>query len=188
MEKVLIAIEGMHPNRQLLCYAAGLCRRIKAELNVLHIIHPKAHAAARKNLQHQARKAQTMFEGSMMAAAFAETGEFDTAKSLADKARAKIKNILADADQTAVPCRVEISSGEAGPEITRFIDRHRGVILAIYDDSAAAPPMAAAAEASPETPGELLEQPIVVPKVNAPQLQKSLSVPLVVRRMREDGK
>ena len=40
MKKVLLAIDGIKPDVKAFRYALQMCKRIKAELNVLHLIGP----------------------------------------------------------------------------------------------------------------------------------------------------
>ena len=49
MEKVLLAIDGIYPNRKILEYAVDLCKRIKAELNILQVIEGGSGHANRSN-------------------------------------------------------------------------------------------------------------------------------------------
>jgi len=153
MEKVLLAIDGMRPDQQLVDYAAKLCRRIKAELNILHVIDPSTYAGHLKNIQRQAYRARDMFENTMVAAAFAESGDFDTARRLADKASAQIHQLLSDTDRTDVKYRVQVKAGETEREILRHVNQNRNIVLTIYDG-----------------------------KFMTPGLRKKLSVPLVARR------
>ncbi|MFP4225419.1 MAG: universal stress protein [Desulfobacterales bacterium] len=182
MEKVLLAIDGMRADQQVVDYAAKLCQRIKAELNILHIIDPEAYASHLKKFQQRAHRVRDLFESSMMAATFAETGEYDTAKSLLDKASAQINQMLSDTDKKAVKYRVQIKPGEADQEIIKHVKKHRDIVLTIYDDGVCGGMTDAAdnrktIKDAAAAPGAGRRA-----KVNASELQKALSVPLVVRR------
>lgn len=182
MEKVLLAIDGMRPDQQVVNYAAKLCQRIKAELNILHIIDPEAYAGHLKKFQRRAHRVRDLFESSMMAAAFAETGEHDTAKSLLDKASAQINQMLSDTDKKAVKYRVQVKPGEADQEIINHVKKNRDIVLTIYDDGVSGK-MTEAADTR-----EAIKDAAAAygagrrAKVNVSELQKALSVPLVVRR------
>ena len=84
MEKVLLAIDGMIPEQKAFRYAVALCKRIKAELGIFQIIRPQYYREYKKKIRNKASIAKKFFEGSMMAATFAEAGEFDTAKEIRD--------------------------------------------------------------------------------------------------------
>ncbi len=179
MEKVLLAIDGMRPDQQIVDYAAKLCRRIRAELNILHIIDPEVYAGYLKNFHRQVHRARDLFENTMIAATFAETGEHDTAKNLIDKASAQINRLLSDTDKNDIKYRVQVKPGETSQEIVNYVDRHRDIVVAIYDNSGSKknPDGRDGLEDSGSTPftGKKL-------KFNAAELQKKLAVPLVVRR------
>jgi len=182
MEKVLLAIDGMRPDQQIVDYAAKLSRRIRAELNILHIIDPEVYAGYLKNFHRQVHRARDLFESTMIAATFAETGEHDTAKNLIEKASAQIDRLLSDTDKNNIKYRVQVKPGETGQEIVNYVDRHRDIVVAIYDDTGsqkipdAADGRDAAKKSDPAPAGGKKR------KFDASELQKKLVVPLVVRR------
>ncbi len=133
MESVLLAIEGMYPDRTLISYAASLCRRIRAELRVLYVIDPGIYEEQMKTLRKQLHRARDSFESTMIAASFAESGEFDTAGILADKTSAKIQQLLSETDKKAVKYRVQVKPGRTGAEILKHVNQHRDIVLAICD-------------------------------------------------------
>jgi len=69
----------------------------------------------------------------MIAASFAESGEFDTARILAEKTSAGIQQLLSEADKKAVKYRVQVKPGRTGPEIVKHVNQHRDIVLAICD-------------------------------------------------------
>ncbi|MBS3757833.1 MAG: universal stress protein [Desulfobacterales bacterium] len=187
MEKVLLAIDGMRPDQQIVDYAAKLCRRIKAELSIVHIIDPEVYAGCLKNFHRQVHRARDLFENTMIAATFAESGDHDSAKSLMDKASAQINQMLSDTDKNAIKYRIEVQPGETGQEIVKYVNKHRDVVVAIYDGSGFSTPPdtadgkegAADADPSPGLGGK--------PRFKVSELQKKLAVPLVVRRFATNG-
>ena len=183
MEKVLLAIDGMMPDQQVVIYAARLCQRIKAELNILHIIDPQVYAGHLKNFQRQVRRARNLFENAMMAATFAETGEHDTAKNLLDKASAQISRMLSDSDKNAVRYRVQVKPGETSQEIIKHVKKHRDIVLAIYDDAISSKMVNPAEDQYLRGNAGKAAKDVRRPKINASELQKELSVPLVIRRL-----
>lgn len=182
MEKVLLAIDGMRPDQQIVDYAAKLCRRIRAELDILHIIDPEVYAGYLKNFHRQVHRARDLFENTMMAATFAETGDYDTAKSLIDKTSDQINRLLSDTDKNDIKYRVQVKPGETGQEIVKYVDRHRDIVVAIYDNSGSEKiPDAADGRNAPED-GDSAPSTSKKLNFNASELQKKLTVPLVVRR------
>ncbi len=182
MEKVLLAIDGMMPDKQIVVYAAKLCQRIKAELNILHIIDPHVYAGYLKNFQRQVRRARDVFENSMMAATFAETGEHDTAKSLLDKASAQISRMLSESDKEAVKYRVQVRPGNTSQEIINHVKKNRDIVLAIYDDAIARKIVNPTDDQGHCGHIRKTAKTGRTHKINASALQKELSVPLVIRR------
>lgn len=182
MEKVLLAIDGMLPDQQIVRYAATLCQRIKAELNILHIIDPQLYAGHLKNFKRQARRARDLFENTMMAATFAETGEHDTAKSLLDKASAQISRMLSDSDKKAVKYRVQVKPGDTSQEIINHVKKNRDIVLAIYDDTLSNKMLNPTDDQDLRGKADTMEKAVRRPKIDASALQKELSVPLVIRR------
>ncbi len=185
MGKVLLAIEGMSPDRQVFDYAVNLCRRIRAELNILHIIDPTKIARPKvagrfQMLRKQMDMARGCLEKTMMAATFAETGEHDFAREIMDEASANIKRLLAEKDQTSVDYRVKIKTGNSGAAILDYVDRHRDIVLAIYD--APLDPERPSHAAGEERGEASVPEDIKQQKDFVTRLQKQLSVPLVVRR------
>ncbi|MDH3567158.1 MAG: universal stress protein, partial [Desulfobacteraceae bacterium] len=79
MEKVLLAIDGMTPDRKAFRYAVALCKRIRAELSIFQIIRPQYYREYKKKILKKGLFARTFVEGSMVAATFAEAGEHETA-------------------------------------------------------------------------------------------------------------
>ncbi|MDY6904740.1 MAG: universal stress protein [Thermodesulfobacteriota bacterium] len=180
MGKVLLAIDGMQPDRQIFGYAVDFCRRIKAELNILHIIDPDVARGRLTRLKKQARLARNYLEKTMMAAAFAETGEHETAKELMDEAAANIRRLLAEKNEQNVQYRVKVRSGDVHREIETYVNQHRDVVLAIYDDTIPS----TGDEQSGETERPALQRHSRQKhRANVSNLKKRLSVPLVARRV-----
>ena len=129
MEKVLLAIDGITPNKKAVLYAAELSKRIKADLHVLQVIGQKYL----KGLGKRVSRARTFMEGSMMAAAFAEAGEHETARALKEEALNKINEFLPDSEKDAVHCHLSVRSGQPDKEILHYVNDHRNIVLTIYD-------------------------------------------------------
>ena len=133
MEKVLLAIDGITPDKKAFDYAVELCSRIKAELNVLQIIRTKNANSFLEKAIHKAAHAKLFFEGTMMATAFAEAGEHETADDLMNQALKNIKKLLPESEKSGISCHLTMKSGNPREEIVRFVQEHKGVVIAVYD-------------------------------------------------------
>jgi hypothetical protein len=129
MEKVLLAIDGITPSKKGVRYAVELCKRMKADLNVLQVIGQKYI----KGLGERFNRARTFVEGSMIAAAFAEAGEHEMAKVIKEQAMNKINQFLPDSERNAVHCHLSVRSGQPEKEILHYVNDHRNIVLTIYD-------------------------------------------------------
>ena len=174
MQKILLAIDGMFPNKQMVDYAVDLCRRIRAELSILHIIDTAGCGDHLKKFQQQVQQARDRFENSMMAATFAETGDQDTAKALMDRASTNFSRLISKEERETVDYRVTIKAGGTDRTIVNHVRRNRDIVLAIYDGSGRS-------ETEEEARGGT-ETCCSQSQQIADRLQKQLSVPLVVRR------
>jgi nucleotide-binding universal stress UspA family protein len=133
MKKVLLAIDGMTPDQKALQYTVQLCRRIKAELNVLQVISPKGFDKAVSGVRQMAKPAKRYLEGAFAAAAFAEAGEHETAEALMTEAKAQLKALMAESETHGIRFELTVKAGHLKREIIRYLNEHRDVVLAIYD-------------------------------------------------------
>jgi hypothetical protein len=131
MEKVLLAIDGITPDKKAVRYAVELCKRIKADLNVLQVIGQKYI----KNLGNRVNRARNFMEDSMIAATFAEAGEHEMAKAIKEQAQNKINQLLPDSERDAVHCHLSVRSGQPDKEILHYVNDHKNIVLTIYDAS-----------------------------------------------------
>lgn len=129
MEKVLLAVEGITPSKKAIRYAVELCKRIKADLNVLQVIGQKYM----KHLGVRVNRARDFVEGSMIGATFAEAGEPEMAMALKQQALQDINQFLPEAERDAVHCRLSVRSGPSDREIVNYVNEHRDIVLTIYD-------------------------------------------------------
>lgn len=135
MEKVLLAIDGMTPEQNAFRYALALCKRIKAELGIFQIIRPQHYRKYKNTIRNKATLAKKFFEGSMMAATFAEAGEHETALEMLSEASEEIRHLLKESENAGIPCHFSIKTGTPDKEIIKYVNDHRNVVLAIYDFS-----------------------------------------------------
>ena len=133
MEKVLLAIDGITPDKQVFDHAVALCLRIKAELKILQVIRPQKIPSCLKKMKNTAHQAKRFFEDSMMAATFAEAGEFETADVLMSEALKNINKLLPESKKAGVPCYLTMKSGEPIKAITQYVRENKDVVVAVYD-------------------------------------------------------
>ncbi len=136
MRTILLAIDGAAPHEEAVRYSLGLAQRLRARLEVLQVVSPAVEKGWR-TIVKGLRKGGRVFESSMAAAAFAEAGEPEAARSI-QAMLCKISNSL---DQPGaerfddVNYEVTFKVGDAEREIVRFVEEHRDVMLAVYDDA-----------------------------------------------------
>jgi nucleotide-binding universal stress UspA family protein len=133
MEKVLLAIDGITPDKKAFNYAVELCSRIKAELNVLHIIRSHEASNLLERAINKAKYAKLFFEGAMVAATFAEADEHETANDLMNQALKNINKLLSESEESGISCHLTMKSGNPNEEIVRFVNEHKDVVIAVYD-------------------------------------------------------
>jgi len=133
MEKVLLAIDGMTPDRKVFRYAVALCKRIRAELSIFQIIRPQYFQEYKKGIRKKGLLVRKFFEGSMVAATFAEAGEPETALDIMGEATKEIRRLLQESEDAGVQCHFSIQSGNPEKEIVNYVNDHRNIVLTIYD-------------------------------------------------------
>ena len=133
MEKVLLAIDGITPDKKAFNYAVELCTRIKADLNVLHIVRSQNMNGLLEKAINSAKCAKLFFEGTMMATTFAEAGEHATADNLMNQALININKLLPESEKSGISCHLTMKSGNPSEEIVRFVQDHKDVVIAVYD-------------------------------------------------------
>lgn len=165
MKKVLLAIDGIDPDRNVFQYAVELCKRITAELNVFQIIRPRNYSKYLVKIRKKAGQARISFKGCMAAAAFAEAGEHESAKEIMKEVSEQTNLFLAESQKAGVHCHFSMKQGNPEKEIIDYVNHHRDVVLTIYDSSAE----------DVERTGILSKKKRVITNIN-----KKLTVPLVV--------
>lgn len=164
MGKVLLAVNGAAPSAKIFRYALDLCGKIRAELSVLQVIDAGEYG---RRLEKRRRKAGKKMEASFMAAAFAESGEHEYAKTLMDKAEKNARELIPKSHEAGVECTVSLGTGRIDKEIFHFVDDHPEIVLTVFDSGG-------------KTETRARENP-------AERIKKRLGVPLVLfDRSRED--
>ena len=135
MEKVLLVIDGVAPDKKAFNYALELCLRMKAELKVLQIVQGQNLVDCFKTMRNTANHARKYFESSMMAAAFAQAGEHETADDIMSEAMENFNKLLSEAGKTGVRCHHTMKSGTTREEVVNYVRANRGVVIAVYDSA-----------------------------------------------------
>ncbi len=133
MKKVLLAIDGITPDQKVFDYALQLCKRIKAELNVFHIINPRNYSEYLKLVRKGTDNARSYFSSAMVAATFAEAGEHETAKEIMSAAQKSYDRLLPESKKEGVKSHFSVKSGAPDKEIVDYVNAHRDIVVAIYD-------------------------------------------------------
>lgn len=133
MSTVLLAVNGPIPDANTLQYALDLCRRIQADLKVLQIIQSKEVGAFFRKFKEVADKARYFFEGSMAATAFAEMGEFESARQLMEEAEHNMQNMLPQNGETGIQSELVMIAGKSEEVIVNYVQENKDIVLAVYD-------------------------------------------------------
>ena len=136
MERVLLAGDGMKPSRKALRFAVDLCKALKVSLSVVQVIDYSQYGKYLKKLWNRSVRVRCLFEGSMMAATFAEAGEHDTGSELMALARKNATDLLREFEGSGIQYSLDVKFGEPSREIVSYVSQHREVVVAIYDASA----------------------------------------------------
>ena len=102
MKKILLAINGVKPERRAFSYAVQLCKRVQADLNVLQVIKPVNLEKYLKKIRKKTSYARKYIESSLVAATFAEAGEHDTASDLMSEAVKNINQLLPESEKAGI--------------------------------------------------------------------------------------
>ena len=167
MEKILLAIDGIAPDRSTFSYAVALCKRMRAGLDVLQILGPYSFRKYLKRVKKGARHASSLFEDAMVSATFAEAGQHDFAEQLKTRASENLNRLIPEAERDDIDYHLVLKSGNPNEEIVRYVYDHRDVVLTIYDASGT----------KDEQGGASGEK-----KDAARQIGQKLSTPLVIMR------
>ena len=164
MKQVLLTIDGITPDQNAFHYAVSLCKRIRAELSIFQIIRPRYYRKSLEKIRKNTFLARTFMKSSMVAATFAEAGEHETALEIMAEASKEIKRLLSESEKSGVHCHFSMKSGNPEKEIIDYVNKHRNVVLTIYD----------AGNQSADQNSNISEKEHVLAKI-----KKNLSVPLV---------
>ena len=133
MKKILLAIEGSAPDSSTFSYAVSLCKRMRAGLEILQILSPRAYRRYAEKAMRGIRQAKNAFEDAMVAVAFAEAGQHEIVEQMQKQARAELDRLIPAPDRKGLQYQLTLKPGNPGDEIVRYVGDHRDVVLTIYD-------------------------------------------------------
>jgi hypothetical protein len=167
LKKILLAIEGATPDRSTFNYAVALCERMRAGLEILQILSPRAYKKYLEKVKKGARQAKNAFEDAMVAVTFAEAGQHDFVEQMERQACDNLDRLIPEQERGGVEYHLTLKPGNPDDEIVRYVCDHRDVVLTIYD-----------------TPGAK-DQPECRPDKKSkkiPAIAQKIPTPLVLRR------
>ena len=124
------------PTTRYLNYAVQLCKRDQGRIECFFRLSTRTNIAnILKAIRKRAGFARKYFEGTMVAATFAEAGEHETAKEIMSTALENINRLLPESEKAGVQCHFAVKTGNPAKEIIKYVNAHRDVVLTIYDSS-----------------------------------------------------
>jgi hypothetical protein len=166
LKKILLAIEGVAPDRGTFNYAVALCKRMRAGLEILQILSPRTYKNYLEKVKKGARQAKNAFEDAMVAVTFAEAGQHDIVEQMKKQACENLDHLMPPRERDGIEYHLMLKPGNPDDEIVRYVCDHRDVVLTIYD--------AAGAKDEPECRFEKKGNRI-------PAIAQKLPTPLVLR-------
>ena len=167
MKTILLAIEGVAPDRGTFDYAVTLCRRMRAGLDILQILSPASCRSYLAKVKKSARNARSAFEDAMVAVTYAEAGRHDIVEQMKTQAYHNLDRLIPQPERDDIQCHLTLKPGNPDDEIVRYVHDHRNVVLTIYD--ACGSKDAHNRRSDPN-------------KTGIPAIARKLPIPLVLRR------
>lgn len=134
MKTVLLAINGDSPTDSTFQYAIGLCRRIRADLNILQFVKGKNLVHCIASTRQRVGAINRFMEDSFAGAAFAEHGLPEISDEIMSGISDPLKKLL-QSDHPDIFCTVALSLGNPATELSPYVDKHRKIVLTIFDPS-----------------------------------------------------
>lgn len=133
MKTILLAVDGMAAHKITLDYALDLCDPVRAGLDILQIIRPRGYSAGLSRFKKSIYRARDLVEDAMVTATYAQAGAPELADTLRATAERRLKRLIPPDTDTAVDYHCVVTGEDADAVLTRYVDEHRNIILAIYD-------------------------------------------------------
>jgi hypothetical protein len=135
MKTIMLAVCGPRPHEEAVGYSLRLAQRLKARLEVLHIVAPPISHGWQRVIQ-ALKKSGRAFEEGMVAATFAEVGEHKEAleiMGIVSEVAKKSEHETLDASQVEFRFLV----GKPEEEIPSFVAQNHDVVLGVIDNECA---------------------------------------------------
>lgn len=133
MEKVLLAVNGTTPDKKTFKYAIDLCMRIKADLKILQVISLHEISDYFAKIKTKANNTRRFVENTMLAATYAEAGEYESACSLMAEGRKNVEKLLLETTKAGVICDLHVKAGDTNKEIANYVHKNNDIVVMIYD-------------------------------------------------------
>jgi hypothetical protein len=133
MKTILLAVDGMTPDKNALDYALNLCNPIRAGLDILQIIRPLGSLSILSKIKKGVSRTRDMVEDAMVTATYAQAGAPELAETLQAKAERRLKRLIPTGINTAMDYHCIVTTKDPDFVLKNYLDEHRNVILAIYD-------------------------------------------------------
>jgi hypothetical protein len=106
---------------------------MRAGLEILEILSPRACKNYLAKVKQGARRARNMFEDAMVAVTFAEAGQHDIVEQMKIQANDNLNRLIPQAERDDLEYHLTLKPGNPDDEIVRYVCDHRDVVLTIYD-------------------------------------------------------
>ncbi|HMB31598.1 MAG TPA: hypothetical protein VKN82_07230 [Desulfohalobiaceae bacterium] len=135
MKKVLLAIDGLYPGKDIFTYSVQFCQRMSTELVILQIVNPKCYKDIFRSLQRKISSFQKFFEQTMETATLAEAGGVDFARTCLEEGQRQLNNVMPISREAGIDAQVLQCLGRPDKEIYNYVKNNRDIILTVYDSN-----------------------------------------------------
>lgn len=134
MKKVLLAINGDTPTQTIFRYAVDLCRRMKADLDIIQFIKEKKIPGCISSTRKKMESLNRIMEDSFAGIAFAEENFRDEGIEIATGISPPLKHLI-EQDKPDVLKQVTLGDGDLETELSGYIENRKNIVLTIFDPS-----------------------------------------------------
>lgn len=134
MKKVLLAINGDTPTKTIFRYAVDLCRRMKADLDIIQIIKEKRITDCISSTKKKVESFNRAMEDSFAGVAFAEENFQAEGVEITTGISPPLKHLI-EQDKPEVLKQVTLGNGDLETELSIYIENRKNVVLTIFDPS-----------------------------------------------------
>ncbi|MCB2147831.1 MAG: hypothetical protein KQI81_15235 [Deltaproteobacteria bacterium] len=134
MKTLLFATDHLTPDRKALDYALVLCRRMRAGLEVLHILQGTNSVGNPGKHRHTpVHLAGNDYAGAVVTATVGEAGLHDPSEALKAAASDQFQRLLPDPPDTRIDYRCVVTGEPTRTIIERYVRNHRHIVLTVFD-------------------------------------------------------